>query len=214
MDSSNNYKSQLKPFLKELEGFSKDVYKDSRGFDTVGYGFNLDAPETAGYLAANGYDANKIREQGMSEEDADRIKDFIIDKEEEKLRKRIPESFDTLSENEKAAVMSLHYNSPKLIGPSLQGYLASGDKLNAAKEIATRSNKNKELGVAFRRLKEAEMFNSNLGDVFKIMSPEEKYELQQIINNSDNENVKRDITERYGSFLGLKPTPIKFTKLR
>lgn len=216
MDNNEDYKNQLKTHLKDVEGFSEKIYKDSKGNDTIGYGFNLDAPDVAGYMQMNGYDRERLDREGLPVEAADQLKDFVIGKEEDKLKKRLPDVYDNLPSNEKAAVMSLFYNSPNLIGPDMTGYLANGDKLNAAKEILTKSNKNKDIGTGFRRMKEAEMFSGadQIENVFKILSPEERVELQKMVESSDNENVKRDVINRYGKYLNPPSRSPAFTKLK
>lgn len=214
-DNSQDYKAQLREHLKDVEGFSPTTYKDTKGNDTVGYGFNLNSPDTVGYMKLHGLDPERMKTEGMGQVDADTIQDFILNKDQEKLNQKLPNIFNNLQSNQQAALGSLHYNSPKLIGPNLTNYIANGDNLNAAREILANSNKNKELGIGFRRMKEADMFSGgNLGDVFKILSPEEKANIIDMVNSSDNENVKRDIIQKYGDALGLSPQKISFNKLR
>lgn len=211
MDKS--YENLLIPHLEDVEGFSDKVYYDQNKNPTVGYGFNLNSGDTVNYLKNHGISVEDVYKNGMNKEVASKIKRAMIPQEEKKLRDMHPGIMDMLAPNEQAAVMSLFYNNPKLVGPSLRGYLASGDKLNAAKEVLLKSNKDKDLGIAFRRMKESELLYPKMEDIAKIMTPEEKLELQSILQNSKNENVKRDIYNRYGNSLGLVPAPVKFNKL-
>ena len=136
------YREALKPFLKEVEGYSSTIYPDAKGNPTVGYGFNLNSPEVVSTLNAHGYDLEKIQKEGLPEEVADKIKDSILDREENSFKNSItPEKFESLSDNEKSALMSMQYNSPGLIGPNMRGYLGADDKINVAREILLNSNK-------------------------------------------------------------------------
>jgi GH24 family phage-related lysozyme (muramidase) len=207
-----DYKKKTLDLLKKHEGFTPSVYDDGKGNPTVGYGFNLNAPDTRDLLEQAGYTQDRLNAEGMSEDVASQIKQSLLDREEEKLRSSFGDFYDEIPENKKVALNSLFYNSPALVGPKVRQYVAEGDDLNLAKEIALYSNKNDELGVLKRRLDEASQVK-DLSEVSKILTREEKQRLRNILRNSDNENVKREILQQYGTALGLVPAPVKFSKL-
>jgi len=77
--------------IKENEGFSNKVYKDTLGYSTVGYGFLL-AALTADELALNGG-----KYEPMSKETADKILKLKL----EKLTAAVFATFDWLKEKPK-----------------------------------------------------------------------------------------------------------------
>lgn len=212
------FKDYLNPLLEESEGFSEVPYQDQRGFTTVGHGFNLDAEDTANLMKLQGIDVDSLKanQSKLSKDQADMIRDSILEKKQDKLRHRInPDMYDQLPENQKAALMSLMYNSPGLIGPNLVRSIASTDNINAAREIMLNSNKKKDPGILNRRIKEAQMYmGDKFGDVVKTLSPDEKNEILKILNKTENENTRQELLNKYGQELGLTPKPISFNKLK
>ena len=208
----------LNPLLEQSEGFSETPYQDQRGFTTVGHGFNLDAEDTANLMRLKGIDVDGIKANTstLSREQADDVRNSLLDKKEEMLKHRInPDMYDMLSENKKAALMSLMYNSPGLIGPNLIQSVSGDDDINAAREIMLNSNKKKDPGILHRRIKEAEMYSGdNFGNVIKTLTPDEKKQMLDIINKTQNENTKLEILNTYGRQLGLTPEPIAFNKFK
>lgn len=73
--------------IKKHEGFRAKVYKDTLGFDTVGYGFKVDSL-TTDELALNGG-----RVAPMSAEVAEAILELKLQKLESELRNRAPHIF-------------------------------------------------------------------------------------------------------------------------
>lgn len=69
----------LKESIKKHEGFRSKVYKDTLGFDTVGYGFKCDS------LSPDELVINGNKYEPMSEF----IADMILDKKLEKLQKQV-----------------------------------------------------------------------------------------------------------------------------
>jgi GH24 family phage-related lysozyme (muramidase) len=212
------FKDYLNPLLEESEGFSEVPYQDQRGFTTVGHGFNLDAEDTANLMRLQGIDVDglKSNQGSLSRTQADTIRDSILEKKQDKLRNRInPDMYDQLPENQKAALMSLMYNSPGLIGPNLMRSIASTDNINAAREIMLNSNKKKDPGILNRRIKEAQMYmGDQFGDVVKTLSSDEKNEILKILNKTENENTRQELLNKYGQELGLTPKPASFNKLK
>jgi GH24 family phage-related lysozyme (muramidase) len=176
--------------LAQFEGYKPGVYKDIKGIDTAGYGFNLDAPETKGMMKSYGYDPEDVRSGRVEipEDVAKQIKEQLIDINQREIEKQFGNL--GLSNNEIAALTTLRYNSPSLIGPNLTKYLNEGDKVNAAKEIMVRSNKENNAGLARRRLEEAKMFT---GGVLPDLTPEETMDLRSIFNDRPDTFEKRKL---------------------
>ena len=149
-----DYRPNLENFLASYEKFVPKMYKDSEGHDTFGYGFKA-TPENLGIANMLGYSQDRLTNEGMSEEDAKKMKRMLIDKYDQRLNKDLEGVFETLPANKKAALASMYYNSPALIGPNLKQYVANNDDLGLAKEIVTNSNKNNSPGLLRRRLDEA-----------------------------------------------------------
>ena len=198
------YKKLLYPLLDEVEGFRRKVYNDSRKIPTVGYGFNLNAPDTAGILKLHGHDVNALRrgKRGMNPRDAQLIRDAILDKHEQLLRHTIGDDlFNGLSHNKKAGLMSMMYNSPKLIGPKMiQGLATNDNDLALLQEVVLSSNKKKDPGTLYRRMREAELMSpDNFQNAFKAMEPNSLHELKTVAKDHP------EIQKRYGSLLSLEP---------
>jgi GH24 family phage-related lysozyme (muramidase) len=207
----SDYKKELYNLLNKHEGFSELPYLDHKGNPSIGYGFNQNSEDVKNSFVKAQVDPNA---QSLTREQADRIRDILIDKFENDLKNQItPEKFDSYSPKEKAGLMSLYYNSPGLVGPNLRGYLGADDKLGAAKEVLLNSNKDNELGVLKRRLDEADMLY-NVRDVGQILDPKEKYNLKKIYDSSDNDSAKKEIYDSYGDVLGVRPNEVQFNKLK
>lgn len=216
----SSYKTLLKPLLKDVEGFSENVYEDTKGNPTTGYGFNLNDEEVVGLMGVHGLNKDRMiaGEQTISQQQAEAIKDAIINRKEELVRNSVgSDLYDNLSDNKKAALISLGYNSMNLLGPKIRQNIADNDDLLAAKEILLNSNPKKELGVLRRRTDEAKTY---LGDeqynkLNMLLSDEEKQQLQNILDKSDNENVKNEYLNSHGNILKKvnAPKPLTFDKL-
>lgn len=136
-------------FLKLKEGFRPEVYTDSGGVKTIGYGFT--DPE----LIERGY---------ITEEEATEILKKEIKEREKKLESQIPTWF-LLNNNQKSALISYGYNvgveNWEKYQPKLFQALASGDFANAAQymDIVKDRKGNILPGLVTRRKEEQEMFN-------------------------------------------------------
>lgn len=208
---SDDYKTTLNPILDEYEGFSETVYNDSKGNPTIGNGFNLNDRNNHGIMALHGVDVNSLHSGGrLSKEQNDAIRDTII-KEKEKLVRNVVGSdfFDSLPTNKKAVVMSLGYNSINLLGPKFRQNMANNDDLLAAKEILLNSNASKDLGTLRRRTQEAKTFlgKDQFEKMGSLLTEDEKSQINNILNSSDNENVKQDYLKQYGTMLQKSNTP-------
>ena len=75
--------------LKQEEGFRSHYYKDSRGFLTIGYGYNLD--------------------KGMSEKVASALLELMVEEKVIELKAAIP-FWNTLSQERKDVFVDMAYN--------------------------------------------------------------------------------------------------------
>ena len=112
---------------KEYEGWRSHVYKDTEGYDTIGYGHKLTKSEIASGKYRNGI----TREQGdkLYEEDHNRIADTLYTK--------YPWVKD-LPEEAKIATVDMAYNmGPAWLDkfPKARKALESGDYVETGKEI-------------------------------------------------------------------------------
>lgn len=185
------YQNELKKFLKEQEGFSDTSYLDHKGNETIGYGANLDSPGTKTIMAAAGIDKVDTPEA------ATRLMEAQVKEKERLIKSRIPQ-FDTLPAEQKAAAMSLMYNSPKLVGPRLSKLINQGNAEEAAKEILLRSNKDQMGGVTKRRMEEAAMFT---GGKLPTITPEEQDLLENQIKSIENPHEREKVFLRLRQLL-------------
>lgn len=202
----------VEPFLDEFEGCRDEVYNDQRNNPTVGYGFNLNSGDTVGLLRLHGYDpeALKSKKAKLNQDDAKIIRRSILSKKADNLKKMVgPDIYDTLDTNKRAGLLSMMYNAPALIGPNLIRGLSSEDNdLSLLNEVISNSNKRKDAGVLYRRLREAEMMSpKTFPMVFQSMTPEQLHTLKEIGKNHP------EIIQKYGVQLGLKPNPLGLDNL-
>jgi GH24 family phage-related lysozyme (muramidase) len=150
----------------EKDEFS--VYKDSGGKRTIGHGFNLDAPgqyemmkrtlELSDKQASDIYSGKKT----LSAEQAESLLNLSTGKAETQLNKKLETvGSPKLSANQRVALTSMIYNSPKLVGPKILKALQSGDYDEVARLISVTSDwqADQHPGLPTRRRKEAELFS-------------------------------------------------------
>lgn len=201
------YKKLLNPLLNDVEGNRPETYDDHKGIPTIGAGLNLNDGDVQGLMKISSIDPDEVRSgtRKLASEELEHIKNSYIDKREKLVRNQMgSDLFDTMPDNEKAAVMSMGYQSLNLLGPSLVGNIANGDKIGAMREMILNSNKNKNPGILNRRFKEAELYGGPLdfSSTFKTLSDEEKQGLVKMINGIENEHTKKEVLEKYGPYLG------------
>jgi GH24 family phage-related lysozyme (muramidase) len=193
-------------FLLKVEGFEPYVYQDSLRYPTIGVGFNLNSPLTQEAfrfkkLNIGPYRASEAKMSlGLALELLN-IKLNMLKSEIDSIKSRhFPKT--KLNINQTATLLSLQYNSPRLIGPSLRRHLKNGDFYRATVQIITNSNKYKLPGIAKRRLLEAELFSGD--DFSKIMyslSTKDKIELYLLLNSIKNESERDKTLNKYKKYL-------------
>jgi GH24 family phage-related lysozyme (muramidase) len=188
--------------IKKHEGFSPDVYDDTQGNPTIGAGTNLNSPEVPEMLEKQGLDVDAVRSgeqlvdpstlMKLSQEQLNEKRQYL-----DNIRKRdFPNARITPEKQE--VLESLMYNSPALLGPNLRDQLNRNDEIEATKEILLRSNKNKDPGIQKRRLDEARTFSGkNFQEVMKTLTPEEKAEIRNLIQNIKNVHERNRVFEMY-----------------
>lgn len=155
------------PGATEKEEFK--AYSDTGGKRTIGHGYNLDAPgqysKMKSILGLSKEEAENIYrgDQSISKKQADKLLSFSIDKAESELDRKLSEIGGVeLTPNQRTALVSMIYNSPKLIGPKILNALKTGDYDEVARLISISSDWQaaKHPGLPGRRRKEAGVFST------------------------------------------------------
>lgn len=165
-------------FLKKHEGQTGETYLDTAKIPTVGVGANLRQPEVQDIIRSMGKDPSQVKagQESLAPSEQEELLTRQIQQREKELaniaRREWPET--ELTPEQKTAILSLYYNSPKLIGPSLRGQLREGNIDEATKEILLRSNPKGLPGVQKRRVDEAKMMaGEEWSRVINEMAPED-----------------------------------------
>lgn len=195
-------KSLAKRFLDDVEGYSSDVYQDYKNIPTVGSGLSLRSPATVKALTEMGKEVADVN--SLSDKDLSKVQDKVLNEKSKLISNLQKTDFPNanLNEAQKAALISLAYNSPQLLGPELRKNLNANDELETLKEIAIRSNKENKPGVAFRRLQEAELFGGPLGfqQMVDSMSEQDKNIINNTLNQTSNEERRMEMLNKYPQF--------------
>lgn len=140
----------LLQYLKSKEGFKSNVYLDSGGVPTIGYGFT---------------DPEIIKKGSITEEEATELLKKDIEHRRQKLSHQI-KTWDQLSTNQQNALISYGFNvgvsNWKKTQPKLLNALNEGNFKHASKYInAVKDKSGKVLpGLVKRRKEEQEWFDS------------------------------------------------------
>lgn len=204
--------------IKDVEGFEPRVYKDTKQNPTIGSGLNLNDPTVQGLMHLRGIDPHQVSSGQMhvDPKQLEEIHNAYIQKREPLIKSKFGEDlYDTLSPNEKAAVLSLGYQSLNNLGPNLIGRIAEGDKIGAIREMLLGTNKDKDPGIMSRRLKEAELFGGpmDFAGSFKTMNTEEKKKILDTINKTKNENTRSELMAKYAPYMQEMQQQSSFQKL-
>lgn len=185
-------------YIKGIEGFRSEWYKDGNGIDTIGYGFT-------------GKDAKTKFANGITKEQADKyFADTLAQKV--KILQRDTPNWDKLNQNQRDALLSYHYNigegSYRNNSPKMQQALKDEDWETVVANIDYGYNDKKNPGLKKRRDYERNLFNTpvqykyggrqkaeagtytvKLGDNLSTIAKNNNLSLQQIIRyNPDIKN--------------------------
>lgn len=210
----SDYKSLLNPFLDKHEGFSATPYTDNNGNTTFGHGFNAENNDVQGLLAAHGLDPEKIKsgEQNLDEDTSGQIRDSLVDKHAQAIRNTLP-SFDELSPNKQAALVSKHYQLPANFQELAPMVDDDSKQLDLMKTMVNQNIKNP--GVLKRNLDTAELYGGPLdyGFMFKTMTPEQKDQITNTLGKIKNENTRKEVMDKIAPYLDTIPKPQPFNRL-
>lgn len=142
--------------LKSFEGFRSGYYSDN-GQYSIGYGCELNY--TRKVLNKN--------VSAISNTQAEIVLKQRLQDETKKLVGLIP-TFNTLPESVKTLLISVHFNSPNLIGPNVKHYIAQKNWKKLQLEIAYGHNPNNTYGLVVRRFNECNIISKLTGVTFKI----------------------------------------------
>ena len=185
-------------YIKGIEGFRSEWYKDGNGIDTIGYGFT-------------GKDAKTKFANGITKEQADKyFADTLAQKV--KILQRDTPNWDKLNQNQRDALLSYHYNigegSYRNKSPKMQQALKDEDWETVVANMDYGYNDKKNPGLKKRRDYERNLFNTpvkykyggrqkaevgtytvKLGDNLSTIAKNNNLSLQQIIRyNPDIKN--------------------------
>lgn len=173
-EADEDYIQKRNKFILEQESGPKmaekkefKAYEDSGGLVTIGHGYNLDAPgqyqKMKMLLKLSDEEAQSIYkgELPINKKQADILFNFSLRKAEKELNQKLADSNVKLNPNQRAALVSMIYNSPKLVGPKILEALESGDYEEVARLIRITSDSQafKHPGLPIRRRKEAQLFS-------------------------------------------------------
>lgn len=158
----------LIPFLQREEDKKLKSYPDAGG-RSVGYGFyldNRDSREVFDKFGIKDFDEVYAGRKQITEADARNLMQYRVDEANRFIDQRLGR--DTLTPNQRAALVSLYYNGgPSLLGPRLLNAARQGDWSAVDREIREFSNKKRDPVLAARRRREADLFrgrSSNLAN--------------------------------------------------
>ena len=167
--SDPEYTEQRFEMIAEAEAWRSGSYWDGvkkspngLGFRTVGYGYNMDSVghkdlfmETL-QVGSDYFDSVHSGDIEITEAQGRKLFDAAVGEAESVIDSRL-KGVD-LNHQQRLALVSMAYNSPKLIGEKLVGYLKAGLMEEAVNEILFKSNRTRMLGLYNRRYEEALTF--------------------------------------------------------
>jgi GH24 family phage-related lysozyme (muramidase) len=220
--SSEDFFPILKTHLNQqhIEGpADAQVHRDPAQIPTVGAGINLDDPANQFNLENKGYNLQDIKSGAVrvEPEHLDETQNEAIQRKTREAQARIGDDlFSSLSPQQKAGVISLYYNSNKLLGPKLIEGLAKQDPEKILNEVLLRSNPDKSPGVLARRIEEAKLLVSqkDFDTYMEFLAPETKQKLHGILSKTENEERRTELLNQYGPMLDIGPKPAPFLKIK
>ena len=168
-----SYLQRRYDFIAGEEAVRKVAYDDAtgrpvtsgqkRGNVTVGIGFNMDRPDAPtvmqrvlGY-GKQAFDAVYSGKRSLDDLEIRKLFDYTVKEAEDVVQKKLGDV--ALPEHQRIALVSMAFNSPKLIGEKIVNAIKSKDFGAALNEILFNSNARGHRGLAARRYKEAVMFH-------------------------------------------------------
>lgn len=215
----SDYRKYFDPLIKNVEGHKEDVYKDHNGNHTVGTGLNLGDHDVQNLMKIRGIDPEEVKSgtRKLASVEMDDLQNAYLGKREGLVRDKLGKDlYDILPPHKKAAVMSMGYQSLNNIGPNLTQSIAGDDPIGTIREMLLNSNKEQDPGILSRRMQEAQTFSGDpvtFSSAFKAMTYAEKQKLNDILNKAQNENVRAELMQKYGSYLSNEPEKPQFNKL-
>lgn len=193
---------KLRRFLVRHEQKSNKLYYDINGIPHIGIGANLKSQDVPGIFRDMGINYRKVLLGRRSLTDLEveyLFKRQVLEKERffnRQMHLNFPNT--VLTRDEKRALISLVYNSPKLLGPRLKWLLNKNYDYSVTKEILLRSNRKEVPGIQVRRLEEARLYaGKKFRHILKSLKPWEKKKIRGIIYKLKNKRLKRRILQKY-----------------
>lgn len=212
-----DYAEATIPLIERSEGFSPNVYLDSKGIPTIGSGLNLNDPTVRQILVSMEVDPDAlISGATIPEEKLREAKNIYLSLRDPLIKEKIgTETFEKLPTHQKAAIASLGFQSLNNLGPKLKNTLEQNDPIGAIKEITLGTNPTEDPGTQNRRMREAYTFGGPLDFslAMKDMEDEERRKITDIINKNQNPNTREHVMNKYGSYL-KQPVRQPFSKIQ
>ena len=123
------YYDKLLYIIASGEGFKPEIYRDTKGILTIGYGFNMDRGSASRnewnniFKRALSFDAAKNGEIEITKEQARALKEFGVGLREKELAKIYAPYWDKMRLNERAILTDLYYQQPKLADDNTRFYV-------------------------------------------------------------------------------------------
>ena len=175
-------------YIKGIEGFRSEWYKDGNGIDIIGYGFT-------------GKDAKAKFANGITKEQADKyFADTLAQKV--KILQRDTPNWDKLNQNQRDALLSYHYNigegSYRNKSPKMQQALKDEDWETVVANMDYGYNDKKNPGLKKRRDYERNLFNTPVKYKYggrKIARDGLIKNGRQLINDLENKRIGKGVEE-------------------
>jgi len=168
-EESPQYTDQRFEMIAEAEAWRSGAYWDGvksapngKGYRTVGYGYNMDSVGHKDLfmktlqVGEKYFDAVHKGTAEITEAQGRKLFDAAVGEAESVIDNRL--NGVDLNHQQRLALVSMAYNSPKLIGENLVGHLKGGRINKAVEEILYKSNGSRMLGLYNRRYEEALTF--------------------------------------------------------
>ena len=168
-ETSPEYTDQRFEMIAEAEAWRSGAYWDGvksapngKGYRTVGYGYNMDSVGHKDLfmktlqVGEKYFDSVHKGTTQITEAQGRKLFDAAVGEAESVIDNRL--NGVDLNHQQRLALVSMAYNSPKLIGENLVGHLKGGRIDKAVEEILYKSNGSRMLGLYNRRYEEALTF--------------------------------------------------------